>query len=482
MKITRRQIKDGEVIANKKVIKPSMQMGGFTGINTAQLVQAIAFNTDNSFDDDPAGVGYVKLSDGTKLNWDGVQFALLDSDDEAAAVFYDANLAEPWALRDYAFPEEVSVTEIAVADRGLGVWPSVTYKYQPPSIMKDFPDHLDDQGNPHKVTAAQTGAYTKTEIDEKQSALINMAYKSGYWYGRRNGSTPWPVPGADTWTPNSRKAFDFSTNTSWVWDGTQWAPGNSLPVVNGTTIGISTEFLDIVDKGYPGKAIYSGEKESWDFYPDRNNTELSIKAAIMPGMPEYSFISDEAVLSLFRRMPADGRSIPVEDYRAERLLQYCLIPHAVAVANPDIIGMYLTNEYYPDHAAWFAANKLRPTPAENGAYLFIPDLCGIFIRGAGKHGGHKAANDTPYDGNAVGDFIGDAIRNMEGAVGWGLDHLFTVATGVFEGVPATRNNEVSSAIANTIPYSSAIFRASKVVPTAHENRPASVAVSVVISY
>ncbi|MDR2942775.1 MAG: hypothetical protein LBV17_09320, partial [Treponema sp.] len=259
--------------------------------------------------------------------------------------------------------------------------------------------------------AIRQGIYTKQEIDDKQNALINMMYKSGYWYGRRYTATPWPVPAAgDTWTANSRKAYDFETNKIWIWNGTQWVADETLPVSNGTTIGVSDKFLDITDNGYPGKAIYSGDKKSWDFYPDKYNEEIIKRAVIMPGLAESCFVSDAAVLSLYRRIPMDGRTISINDSRVERLLRYCLIPHATAISNVDIIGMYLTNEYYEDHAAWLAANKTRPTPAANGVYLVIPDGSGIFLRGANQHGGHKAADGTLYDGGAIGKYQTDKLK------------------------------------------------------------------------
>jgi hypothetical protein len=46
----------------------------------------------------------------------------------------------------------------------------------------------------------------------------------------------------------------------------------------------------------------------------------------------------------------------------------------------------------------------------SGAYLKIPDCRGIFLRGAGQNGTYTMANDTPYDGNAIGTFLGDAIQ------------------------------------------------------------------------
>jgi hypothetical protein len=328
MKITLRQIKDVDLLANvadvakkanKRIIVPFLQTGSLAGIELGQSMQTITFDTANGYvgpedeeegagpedeeegadpEDEEEGVdpedeeegadpeaaediGFITLSDGTKLGWDGVCFALLDSDDAVIELFYDADRpeAERWIRENYNFSEAVSVLEINVADRSRGVWPLTTYKYRPPNEEEDFPEHAADEGNPHKVTAGQTGAYTKKEVDNRQSALINMSYKSGYWYGRRYTGTEWPRPGTDeTWEAGSRKAFDFETNTVWIWDGTQWEAGEILSANNGTTVGISAEFLDIEDNGCPGKAVYSAEKESWDFYPVRD-----MPAGIPPG-------------------------------------------------------------------------------------------------------------------------------------------------------------------------------------------------------
>jgi hypothetical protein len=346
------------------------------------------------------------------------------------------------------------------------------------SLIKDMGLNPNNTDPEQLKKAVHEGIYTKQEIDDKQNALINMTYKNGFWFGRRYSSTAWPLPNAGTdWAANSRKAFDFETNRIWNWNGMQWAEGETMPVTNGTTIGISDYFLDIVDSGYPGKAIYSGEKESWDFYPDKYNEEIIRKAVIMPGMPEYSFISDEAVLSRFRRIPMDGRTIPVEDYRAERLLQYCLIPHATANANSDIIGMYLTNEYYPNHSAWLASNKKRPTPVADGLYLAIPDGSAMFLRGAGVHGGHKAANDAPYDGGNIGEFVGDASRpicavlhNTYADASSRAEGGFVLTVGGVAGVGGGGSGRIVSVTFNSPP------------PTANENRPASISALICISY
>ena len=353
------------------------------------------------------------------------------------------------------------------------------------TFVGEIDGHFADRTNPHEVTADQVGSYSKDEVDSKESALINMAYYKGYWYGRREPSTPWPLPAAgETWPPNSMKAFDFADNTPWMWNGAQWTSGNPIPVVNGTTIGVSTSFLDITDAGYPGKAIYSAETESWDFYPDKYNEEIIQRAVILPGKFSYSAISDAAVLSRWRMIPADGRTISVADSRVERLLQYCLIPHATATANSNIMGLYLTNDNFVNHSALASSGKTRATPAENGAYFAIPDACGLFLRGSGANATKKGANDTPYDGKNIGSFTGDAIRNILGqTVGLhvqsdGLSEGWNGALGVYNYLPTGADSGGGN------PGSKIFFDASKAseVMTAFENRPASISSLVCISY
>ena len=484
---------DGMVkLANKKIISQPLQIGTLDIVEQSQIIKNLDFDTQAEVDQSPEGVGYLLLSDGSKLNWDGNLLTLVDAGGNVIVTIYDAFETEKWAIPNYDLAENTSVVEIAVSDRTVGPWPHVTYSYQAPDEYYDFPEHAENQQNPHNVTADQVGTYTQVvinqkiddkqqelreEIDAKHGAIINLGYTKGYWYGRKNAQTPWPMPAdGEIWNAHARKAFCFVTNTIWEWDGGDWAQGVQIPVANGTTIGVSESILDIVDSGFPGKAIYSAQTASWDFYPDKLGMETIQKATIAPGDFGYTAMRNEVDMQKFRMMPADGRTISIHDSRAERLLQYCLIPHAEAVANTDIIGLYRTNENYPDHASWLAANKLRPAPAENGAYLVIPDGCGIFMRGKGQHGGHKAANNTPYDGGNIGAFISDAIRDFEGTP----TNSFVVttgigATGAFVRGPIFYDQTLQLVNGGNVGYSKDIFAARHVTPVANENRPGSLA-------
>jgi hypothetical protein len=87
----------------------------------------------------------------------------------------------------------------------------------------------------------------------------------------------------------------------------------------------------------------------------------------------------------------------------------------------------------------------------------------------------------PYDGGEIGEWRGDAIRNISGNIS--VNGLFGVpggyANGAFEFF-----DEVTAWGGNIDLWTAPRlrFRASNVVPTANENRPASISVYPCISY
>ncbi|MCW7761145.1 phage tail protein [Photorhabdus luminescens] len=107
---------------------------------------------------------------------------------------------------------------------------------------------------------------------------------------------------------------------------------------------------------------------------------------------------------------------------------------------------------------------------QNGKKINLPNLFvdgrGIFVRA----------------GLQPGVIQRDAIRNIQGDVGWWATGLFSRVSGAFDGVKASNN---ASAHHKEIPdqysiFSHATFDASKVVPTADENRPLNVSMIPVI--
>ena len=131
--------------------------------------------------------------------------------------------------------------------------------------------------------------------------------------------------------------------------------------------------------------------------------------AIAPGKIGHYNFRNETDASQWRLMRADGRTISINDPRAERLLQYCLIPYEEAIADPNILGFYLTDDYFATKADLKASGKKRPTPAENGAYYAIPCVDGLFIRSAEENATLGPTDDTLYDGGVSGTFDKDRM-------------------------------------------------------------------------
>jgi hypothetical protein len=121
----------------------------------------------------------------------------------------------------------------------------------------------------------------------------------------------------------------------------------------------------------------------------------------------------------------------------------------------------------------------------------LPNCRGLFLRGAGSQ---SIANVSPltgstlYDGGAIGKYIADAIRNIVGE----LDIVGNNSAGFFsDGFSGALNYRATTGTTkvfeNSVNTGSNTFRGVKLnaassIPTAAENRPASVSVYVCITY
>ncbi|KER02423.1 tail fiber protein [Photorhabdus temperata] len=107
---------------------------------------------------------------------------------------------------------------------------------------------------------------------------------------------------------------------------------------------------------------------------------------------------------------------------------------------------------------------------QNGDKINLPNL---FVDGRGVF---MRAGLTP------GVRQGDTIRNITGDLGWWGHGLFTRVSGVFHGVKSNANVVAAGTVDNSQhSYSAyATFDASKVVPTANENRPLNVSMIPII--
>ncbi|EEW1714583.1 phage tail protein [Escherichia coli] len=121
-------------------------------------------------------------------------------------------------------------------------------------------------------------------------------------------------------------------------------------------------------------------------------------------------------------------------------------------------GAPFSAEEYPELAKVYPTNKL-------------PDLRGEFIRGWDDGRGVDS-------GRTLLSAQGDAIRNITGNVGVYSDGLLTYASGVFSLGQASSNRQ--NPISGTGSNAYATFDASKVVPTANENRPRNIAFNYIV--
>ena len=120
----------------------------------------------------------------------------------------------------------------------------------------------------------------------------------------------------------------------------------------------------------------------------------------------------------------------------------------------------------------FASIGTNYGPGDGATTFNLPDLRGEFLRGADRGRGVDV-------GRAIGSAQGDAIRNITGQ-----SSRIPFAGGDLMSGAFVKNVEVSQPVAGagSVVTSGLSFDASRVVPTAAENRPRNVAVLTIIKY
>ena len=238
-------------------------------------------------------------------------------------------------------------------------------------------------------------------------------------------------------------------------------PPTPIPVerqISGVNIGTVVQFL--LGKS-PIGYVKCGEKFSKEFYPELfNYLGTDVVPPVAHDMPLASLVwfpTRESVSGDF--IPADGQILHRNDYN-DFVIDY-LIPHKVKVS---------TEEY------WQATPLARSQwSVGDGSTTFrMPDLNGVqpdsmssvFIRGDGKNSG------------GPGVIQGDAIRNITGhAVPKNTSGMWSLVgdqAGVFAAL--TESAPVVNPAGETVTGEGGIsFDASRVVPTAPENRPVNTA-------
>ena len=190
-------------------------------------------------------------------------------------------------------------------------------------------------------------------------------------------------------------------------------------------------------------------------------------AGLPPGMLVMGFFSPTRQ-ALMRLLPLEGQIVPVDVY--DRLVDAVWQGPSL---NPTVPCFYRCDN---------DANKTRNAA---GAYLYLPDMRGLFPRAAGQNSVHFPSVGALYDGNDAGKFISDAIRNITGI--WAAHML--AYNGLIYNAGALIAGNHSAEIFNPINSISGVtggkcieFNAGNQVPVAKENRVASISVLYLISY
>ncbi|MFP3041904.1 hypothetical protein LQZ19_08785 [Treponema primitia] len=194
--------------------------------------------------------------------------------------------------------------------------------------------------------------------------------------------------------------------------------------------------------------------------------------ALPPGMLVHTAMNPAAAANC-RLLQLTGGVIPYNSGAYAEMTRNTWVG-ADQNGNTALAGFYRTSD---------AAGNTRDP---GGSYFVLPDARGLFVRNSGQNSVYKAANDTPYDGGAIGQFIGDAIRNFIGGV---LSNeslngypIWTDASGVFYKSGANIVEYASAIGQNTNQASALNFDVSRGTPVDTNIHPASISSNIYISY
>ena len=146
--------------------------------------------------------------------------------------------------------------------------------------------------------------------------------------------------------------------------------------------------------------------------------------------------------------------------------------------------MYCGNENNNTTLWWYKCDHLGNRTI-TGLFMRVIDRRGLFARCAGANAAVRPSDNTLYDGGNAGNFISDAIRNIQGTwrAGWGLNPLpITYVSGAITGDDITANFMFPSTTGTSTQRGMGRLDPSRVVPVANENRPASISLNYYIVY
>ncbi|MDR2740122.1 MAG: hypothetical protein LBB68_09890 [Treponema sp.] len=120
-----------------------------------------------------------------------------------------------------------------------------------------------------------------------------------------------------------------------------------------------------------------------------------------------------------RVIPLEGQALPISQYQ-------------------DLFNIEWSPAIQESGNWWYRCTS-NGTRDSDGGYFRILDHRGVASRAAGVNSIYKMANDTPYDGGSIGEFIKDAIRNISGYTTDVASFGSYGTTGVFFSVNAGQN-------------------------------------------
>ena len=381
--------------------------------------------------------------DGTQVNPPAVLFKVGDGTTPWASLPYASGLAADvhgWAKG--ANKPEYSASEIKATD-------GATLQ----QLYSGTTTHINSKANPHGVTAAQVGAYTKEEVDD---LIAEIPADENTKYQLVQSGTVIKLQSKEvngSWSDVDGQSFDLATILSEKFDAkgaAQTAEGNAksyvdseIDKVEGTIGGLGEQLASIQGRFTDGKANQAiadgagnvivdtyatkGELFSKDYNDLTNKPEIPS----IDGLATEQYVQDQIDL-------IEIPEVPVQSVNGKT---GAVVLKAADITNEDGITLERLGDYYGEHFN----NKENPhevTAAQVGAYTkaevdaLIPEVpvesvngkTGAVVLGAGDVGAYtKAEVDTEL--NELSGNLQGQIDDLDNSLSQRITNVETVVNG-----------------------------------------------------
>ena len=277
-------------------------------------------------------------------------------------------------------------------------------------------------------------------------------------------------------------------------------------------------FLDLVDtpisySGYPNQVVTVGSLSTTLVFRDVNELVASATFALLPDTPmdyighagdlvvvgsdavslDFKTIADYVASPTFEVLPDTPASytgaalLPLRVNAGETGVEFYTPTASLPQVPIGTIIMYPSNTPPADwllcdgsplnittYATLFAV--VGTTWGSSAGSFNLPDMQGVFVRGAGTHGGAasgiKNAKGLDYDGGSLGDYDTDALQ--------GHDHI--TGLGVYGSGGIGLPSGSSSTVQNTLGIINDIAASYGTARPAVETKPANISMNYIIKY